>query len=199
MRSKKINGYVGEIRSSFLSCEKDLEKIINKLFVESNPYSDDLKRLLVINNKDCLRDKTNPNYISTINKYNVSKLFEEGYINTSLNIELGENEKVKSYIIISFDSFVPNSSNPYYRDCTLMIDILCNKKCWNLDNFQIRPIKIAGIIDGILNNEKFSGIGTLQFQSASELVISENLGGYCLTYSSTHGNDDNIEEVDLND
>ena len=44
MRAQKMNGYVGELRSSFLSCEKDTESIVRKLFVESNPYSDDLKR-----------------------------------------------------------------------------------------------------------------------------------------------------------
>jgi hypothetical protein len=47
-----------DLKSSFLSCEKDAETILRKLIVESRPYSDDLKRLLVINTKDCL-DKTN--------------------------------------------------------------------------------------------------------------------------------------------
>ena len=36
------------------------ETILRKLFIESRPYSDDLKRLLVINTKDCLDDRTNP-------------------------------------------------------------------------------------------------------------------------------------------
>jgi hypothetical protein len=36
------------ISSSFLSCEKDTELILKKLFVESRPYSDVLKRLLVV-------------------------------------------------------------------------------------------------------------------------------------------------------
>ena len=36
------------IKSSFLSCEKDAEEIIKKLFVSSQPYSDLLKRLLII-------------------------------------------------------------------------------------------------------------------------------------------------------
>ena len=44
--------------SSFLSCEKDIETILKKLFIESKPYSDILKRLLVINTKDCLEDNS---------------------------------------------------------------------------------------------------------------------------------------------
>jgi len=34
--------------SSFLSCEKDTEIILRKLFVSSNPHSLNLKRLLVV-------------------------------------------------------------------------------------------------------------------------------------------------------
>ena len=41
-------------KSTFLSCEVDQETIWRKLFVESRPYSDKLKRLLVINTPNCL-------------------------------------------------------------------------------------------------------------------------------------------------
>ena len=32
-RANRMNGYVGEFKSSFLSCEKDMEAIVKKLFV----------------------------------------------------------------------------------------------------------------------------------------------------------------------
>ena len=47
-----------EFTSSFLSCQNDLETILKKLFIESEPYSTELKKLLVINTKDCL-DRNN--------------------------------------------------------------------------------------------------------------------------------------------
>ena len=47
--------------SSFLSCDKDTETIIKTLFVDSKPYSDILKRLLVVNKPDCL-DTENTDY-----------------------------------------------------------------------------------------------------------------------------------------
>ena len=50
------------LTSSFLSCEKDTETILRKLFVESRPYSDTLKRLLLIPNKDALDNTTNETY-----------------------------------------------------------------------------------------------------------------------------------------
>ena len=63
MRGSKMNGFQGELKSSFLSCEKDTESIIHKLFVDSRPHSDMLKRLLLINTPDCLNDMTNQVYI----------------------------------------------------------------------------------------------------------------------------------------
>ena len=194
MRGNKMNGFVGEFKSSFLSCEKDTETIISKLFVDSKPYSDELKRLLVINTKDCLDDKTNPIYIDKIKKTSVKDLREQGYIRLEPKITLKENEEVKSYIVISFDNFTPNKKNDYYRDCVIMIDIICHTDYWDLGNYRLRPIKIAGFIDGILNKAKLSGIGTLQFIGCNELVLNETLSGYCLMYAAVHGADDTIED-----
>ena len=42
------------IYSSFLSVDKDIEEILRTLFVSNRPHSDILKRLLIINNPDCL-------------------------------------------------------------------------------------------------------------------------------------------------
>lgn len=198
MRSAKINGYQGKFESSFLSCEKDTESIIKKLFVDSKPYSDILKRLLIINTPDCLDDMTNQVYLDKIKQTSVADLSKQGYVRLNPKITMGENEEVKSYIVISFDNFRPNESNPYYRDCTVMIDILCHTDYWDIGNYRLRPIKIAGYIDGILNGTKLSGIGSFDFLGCNELVLGENLSGYCLVYDATHGVDD-IEQIDINE
>ena len=143
------------IQSSFLSCQKDTELILKKLFIDSYPYSDDLKRLLIINTKDCLTDRTNERYLEVVNDTSLGQLTEEGYVRFVPRISLSENEEVKSYILISYDKFYPNETNSYYRDCVVMIDIICHIDCWDLGNFETRPLKIAGYIDGILNNTKF--------------------------------------------
>lgn len=193
MRASRMNGYTGEFKSSFLSCEKDAEAIVRKLFVDSRPYSDYLKRLLLINTPDCLNDMTNPEYIKIINKTSIQDLHEKQYVRFEPKLSLGENEEVKSYIRISFDHFTP-SKNPEFRDCIVEIDVICHPEYWNLGNYRMRPLKIVGYIDGILNKCKLSGIGTLQFLGCNELVLDENLAGYCLMYSATHGSDDYIED-----
>lgn len=179
-----------DFTSSFLSCQKDLEEILKRLFVTSQPYSDELKRLLVINTKDCLDNKTSTVYQNAIKDMSLAKLRQQGYIKFEPKIKMPEHEQVKSYLLISFDNFRPNVTNPEFRDCSVHIDILCHTDYWDLGNFRIRPLKIAGYIDGILNKARLSGIGTFQFAGCNELVLDETLSGYTLTYSAIHGTDD---------
>lgn len=182
----------GGVQSSFLSCDKDAETILKKLFIECQPHSDILKRLLVINMPDCLTNETSTKYKEIVENTSLSKLRKEGYIKLSPKIRMPEHEEIKSYIILSFDNFTANDTNPFFRDCTVTFDIICHTDYWEMDNYQIRPLKIAGYIDGILNKAKLSGIGTFDFLGASELILDENLSGYTLTYRAVHGTDDII-------
>lgn len=178
--------------SSFLAFEKDIETILRKLFIESNPYSEILKRLLVINTKDCLDNTDSSAIKEKLKNMSLAKLRQEGYIKLEPKITMPEHEEVKAYIIISCDNFTPNDTNTYYRDCTVSFDIICNLDYWDLGNYRIRPLKIAGYIDGILNEAKLSGIGTFNFLGCSELVLNEDLAGYTLIYRAVHGNDDKL-------
>ena len=195
---RSIRNYVNidgttNIKSTFLSCEKDAETIVRKLFVDSRPYSDELKRLLLINTKDCLDDRTNPVYNEKISNTSLGDMIDEGYIRMKPLIKLGENEEVRSYICLSFDNFTPNANNTYYRDHIIEIDIICHIEKWDLGNFRLRPLKIAGYIDGILDQAKLAGIGTLDFITCNEIVLSEDLAGYCLMYRTVNADDDKIE------
>lgn len=183
---------IKNFQSSFLSCEHDTEAILRKLFVESKPYCDELKRLLVINTKDCLDNLNNEVYNNKIKEMTVGKLIDEGYIKIVPKITFPENEEIKSYIIISYDNFTPNENNPQFRDCMVHFDILCHTDYWNIGDYRLRPLKIAGYIDGILNNTKLSGIGTFQFVGCNELILNEELSGYSLMYAAIHGSDDKI-------
>lgn len=185
------------IYSSFLSVEKDIELILKKIFFDNQPYNKQLLRLLVINTKDCLSNQTNQDYINKINNMNLSDLINEEYIKLSPKIKMPEHEKIKSYIIISFDNFTENASNPEFRDCTISFDIICHTDYWVMDNYQIRPIKIIGYIDGILNKAKLTGIGTLNYIGCNELILDENLSGYTLSYRAIHSSEDKTENLNV--
>lgn len=180
------------LESSFLSCEKDAETILRKLFVESRPYSDELKRLLVISAKDCLDDRENPQYLEKLKEMSISRLREEGYIKLEPKIRIPEHSQIKSYMILSFDNFTPNAKNPQFRDCDVNFDIICHTDFWDIGDYRLRPLKICGYVDGLLNNCKLSGIGQFLFAGCDELVLNEDLSGYTLRYRAIHGSDDQI-------
>ena len=180
-------------KSTFLSCETDQETIWRRLFIESRPYSDKLKKLLIINTPDCL-DDSQVQYQEIINGYNLQDLKDKQYLKNVPKLSFGEHEEVKSYILLEFDDFIP-TNNPHYRDCTITFSIICHLDYWELDDYKLRPYQIAGYIDGMLNETKLSGIGTLQFMGASEIVMNEYLGGIVLRYIATHGRADDSETI----
>ena len=97
---------IKEPQSSFLSCEKDMEIILRKLFVDSKPHSDVLKKLLTIPMKDCLaKDGRNVVlYNEKVKNMTMGQLLHEGYLIVRPRIELDEHEEIKTYIVISFDN-----------------------------------------------------------------------------------------------
>lgn len=185
---KVSQSIITDFHSSFLSCEKDQELILRKLFVENKPHSDYLKRLLIINNSDCL-DESQAQYKNRIEGYSLKKLKDEGYVSLTPKLKIRDFGEIKSYIIIEFTDFFP-TSNPEYRNTTINFSIFCHTDCWELDNYKTRPISIAGYIDGILSDTRLTGIGKLQFVGAQRLVMNEEWGGLVLQYSATHENDE---------
>ena len=185
-----------QFSSSFLSCEKDIEEILRRLFISSKPYSDKLKRLLVINTKDCLDNESSVVIQQKLEEMSLSKMRQEGYIKIEPKFYFGEHAEVKSYIVISCDNFITNRTNPYYRDCNVSFDIICHTDYWDLGDYRVRPLQIAGYIDGILNNAKLSGIGRFEFVGCNELILNEEMSGYTLMYHAVHGNDDKLPPIE---
>ena len=109
-------------KSTFLSCETDQETIWRRLFVESRPYSDKLKKLLVINTTDCL-DEEQIQYQEIIDGINLQDLKDKQYLKNVPKLEFGEHEEVKAYILLEFDDFIP-TGNSHYRDCTITFSII---------------------------------------------------------------------------
>ncbi len=183
------------LKSSFQSVEKDIELILKKLFIENKPLSDDLKKLLIINTKDCLDEVNASKYKTLIDNMKLKDLREEGYIRLEPKLKFNEHEEVKSYLILSLDNFTPNETNPEFRDCTVSFDIICHTDYWDIGNYRLRPIKIAGIIDGILNGSKLTGIGEFLFMGCNELILNEELSGYTLMFRAIHqtDGDDKVE------
>ncbi len=162
----KIN-QVEFYKSSFLTAEKDLFNIVDKLLSNEN-----LKRLLYYPTRDAL-DKpplTQDETTAMIHK------------NIRVVPRLKIDETVESYIIISFDDFMTNENNPEFRDNLIIFDVICHIDTWAMQNYQIRPYKIMGEIDGMLNGKKLNGFGTVEFINAKQIVLNSELAGYTIMY-----------------
>lgn len=153
--------------TTFLTAQKDLFKIVQKFI-----NNEKLKKLLFYPVKDALdrKDLTSEETLGLLHK------------NIRVIPKLQVSEDVQSYIIIGFDGFITNAKNPEYRDNIITFDVICHFDSWVMENYQLRPYLIMGEIDGMLNKSKLNGIGTVEFISANQLLLSSDLAGFSLTY-----------------
>lgn len=160
--------------SSFLSVEKDMSIVVDYLFKNNK-----LKKLLYYTTKDCL---TQPNLTDD---ETLSMFGKQIKMIPKLQVD-GE---VLNYIIISFDNFTPNE-NTEFRDNIIEFDIICHFDQWQMNDFQLRPYRIAAELDTMFNNKHLTGIGTLKFLGANQMILTDEFAGLCLIYSATHGEED---------
>lgn len=169
----KIEGYQIP-KSSFLAQEKDMNIIVDKIMKNTR-----LKKLLYYNTKDAL-DRP------ALTEDQSLELFGK---NIKLVPKLYVDGSVLTYIIISFDNFV-QSSNPEFRDNIVEFDIICHFDQWQLQDFALRPYKIAGELDSMLDKKRLTGIGLLEFLGANQIILTDEYAGLCLMYKAWHGEED---------
>ena len=172
--------YFEESKSSFLSVDKDLSLIVNKLLT-----NDKLCKLLYYTQPDCLKADN----LTMKEKYSL--------INNQIKIvpKINITQTCPIQILIRMDGFVPNNQNPEFRDCAVIFHVLCHPDHWNLGDFALRPYKIVGEIDAMLNKQKLTGIGTLNFLGCDDLTLNDDLIGLTLGYAAIHGIEDNIDPL----
>ena len=162
-------------KSSFLSMEKDTELIVSMVMKNNS-----LKKLLYYASKDCM--DRNP-----LSEDETLELFGK---NIKIVPKLTIDNSVLNYIIINFNNFTPNMTNPEFRDNIIEFDIVCHFDQWHLKDFQLRPYRIAAEIDSMFNGKHLTGIGNLQFLSANQIILTDEYAGLCLMYSAIHGEED---------
>ena len=159
-------------KSAFLSVEKDLSIIVDQMM-----KNDGLKRLLYYTSKDAL---TRPNLTTDQSLGMFGK-------NIKIVPKLYVDNEVLNYVIINFDNFVTNVKNPEFRDNIVEFDIVCHFDQWNLQDFQLRPYRIAAELDSMIDKKKLTGIGEVHFFGCSQIVLSDELAGLSLMYQTMHG------------
>ena len=161
-------------KSSFLSTEKDMNLIISAMLENER-----LKRLLHYTSRDALKRKN-------LTEDESLELFGK---NIKIVPKLTVDNSVLNYIIISFDNFT-QSGNPEFRDNIIEFDIICHFDQWQLQDFALRPYKIAGEIDSMFNGKHLTGIGELNFLGANQIILTDEFAGLCLMSTAVHGEED---------
>lgn len=170
----RIDG-VKRPKSAFLSVEKDMELITRELLKNER-----FKRLLFYNSKDAM---TRPN---------LTQEESLGLINKNIKIvpKLYVDGSVLNYVIINFDNFTPNMTNPEFRDNIIEFDIICHFDQWQMEDFKLRPYRIAAEIDSMFDGKHLTGIGELEFVGCSQVILTDEYAGVCLMYAAIHGEED---------
>ena len=170
----RIDG-VKKPKSSFLSVEKDMELITRELLKNER-----FKRLLFYNSKDAME------------RPNLSQDESLGLVNKNIKIvpKLYVDNSVLSYVIVNFDNFTPNRTNPEFRDNIIEFDIICHFDQWQMYDFKLRPYRIAAEIDSMFDGKHLTGIGELEFVGCSQVMLTDEYGGLCLMYAAIHGEED---------
>lgn len=161
--------------SDFLGIEKDGADILNCLI-----GNDEICKLLYFNTEDALSKE--------LTESQKADLIELGYIN--LKPVFPEDEKIKNFIMISFDNFSP-TDNPQYIDYTIDITIFCHADNFNFKKGKethIRDLYIAHLILGIFNQRKLNGIGKVNFAGAQSAILGSDTkySGKILTFVNYH-------------
>ena len=171
-------------KSSFLSTEKDMSLIVNMILKNER-----LKKMLHYTSRDCL-SRPNLTQDESLDLFGkeikiVPKLYVDG--------------SVLNYIIISFDNFSLNRTNPEFRDNIIEFDIICHFDQWHMIDFELRPYKIAAEIDSMFNGKHLTGIGELEFLGANQMILTDEYAGLCLMYQAIHGEEDKKKMPNPND
>ena len=160
---------------------KEAAIIIDRIL--SNP---NLLRLLVYETRDW-QSQPLPN------GEQIKELFTSHQISSVPKIKIDSKEK--TYIRLTYGTVIRNASNPEYRDNTFGIDIICHYDNWDLGDFELRPYSVAGEIDAMIDKTHLTGIGELEFVSATPYVYNEEFAGVSLTYLAVRGHEDQKNPV----
>lgn len=161
-------------KSSFLSTEKDLEIITDMIM-----KNDNLKKMLYYTSRDCLNKPA-------LTEDQTLEMFGK---HIKLVPKLKVEKDVLNYLFISLDNFT-TSENPEFRNNFVEFDILCHYDQWHLQDYQLRPYRIAAELDSIFKNQRLTGIGRLEFLGGNQINVNNEFGGFCLIYRTVHGEED---------
>jgi hypothetical protein len=155
----------------FTEVGENLKRVLNRIL-----KNDTLIKLLYYNS---------PNITSEPNLTNAQKV---ALVNDYIKLvpKIPKDIEFKNYLIIQMNDFSSVADDFTYRSFVLNFDVLCHADNWIMDDYMLRPIKILHELDSMFNNSKLDSLGPVNFISANQLVLNEDLMGYTIFFRITN-------------
>lgn len=150
-------------RADFSTVEKDFEEITTRIL-----SNEDLVKLLYFSAPDCLR---NEEYVVTPE---ILETVAQQHVKIVPSLKIPENEG--SYIIITFDNFVINPSNPEFMDNIIFMDVMSPIEAWVMDSYMLRPFRIKHELQREFSGKPLNGIGKMSFITSNILNLGDYVG-----------------------
>lgn len=163
-------------KSSLLGMPKDASIIISRIIANPN-----VLKLLTYEGRNW---EDQP--IVTGDK--VKEMFDTKQISCVPRVKIDREDK--TYLRLTYGTVIRSATNPEYKDNTFGIDIICHYDNWDLGDFELRPYRLAGEIDSMLDKTRLTGIGKLEFVSCAPYIYDEEFAGVTLTYLAVRGHED---------
>lgn len=148
----------------------NLIKIAKKLLDNQN-----LCKLLVNTDLDPLNPNTHPNNIDGI-----SLLHKNIRV---VPLVTAEDQTTETKIVLLFDEGAVNRSNSDNENLSLLINIYCPFKEWNITGDTLRPFAIMSEIRKSIQDKRINGLGEIVYRGFNVSTLTEEMGSYMMRFA----------------
>lgn len=148
----------------------NLIKIAKKLLDNQN-----LCKLLVNTDLDPLNPNTHPNNIDGI-----SLLHKNIRV---VPLVTAEDQTTETKIVLLFDEGEVNRSNSDNENLSLLINIYCPFKEWNITGDTLRPFAIMSEIRKSIQDKRINGLGEIVYRGFNVSTLTEEMGSYMMRFA----------------
>lgn len=148
----------------------NLIKIAKRLLDNQN-----LCKLLVNTDLDPLNPNTHPNNIDGI-----SLLHKNIRV---VPLVTAEDQTTETKIVLLFDEGAVNSSNSDNENLSLLINIYCPFKEWNITGDTLRPFAIMSEIRKSIQDKRINGLGEIVYRGFNVSTLTEEMGSYMMRFA----------------
>lgn len=148
----------------------NLIKIAKRLLDNQN-----LCKLLVNTDLDPLNPNTHPNNIDGI-----SLLHKNIRV---VPLVTAEDQTTETKIVLLFDEGEVNRSNSDNENLSLLINIYCPFKEWNITGDTLRPFAIMSEIRKSIQDKRINGLGEIIYRGFNVSTLTEEMGSYMMRFA----------------